>query len=162
MKRGIAGSLVMTNFDRAALYDVIHAGDKGNMDLKYFKKTFDMPAGGKSVIAEDIGTSAKQNSNYPDQIPPFKISISAINEYGSAMQMGIFGVELLNQGQGISVDDMTTETQFTFVARGMVDWSPVQEAGTGAKMNNSETIESRIIKTQAYEAVNAFSGSGIA
>ena len=29
-------------------------------------------------------------------------------EYGQSMMMGIFGVELLNQGQGISVDDMVT------------------------------------------------------
>ena len=43
--------------------------------------------------------------NYVDQMPPFDIVLSAQNEMGHRMGMQIFGVELLNQGSGVSIDD---------------------------------------------------------
>ena len=51
--------------------------------------------------------------NYVDQMPPFDIVLSAQNELGLRMGMQIFGVELLNQGSGVSVDDVVIEAQIS-------------------------------------------------
>jgi len=53
---------------------------------------------------------------YTDQILPFDITLAAANEYGAAASAKIFGVELLNEGFGTSVDDSVLESQATFVA----------------------------------------------
>jgi len=58
---------------------------------------------------------------YSDQILPFDITLAAANEYGAMAGAKIFGVEILNEGTGVSIDDLVTETQATFVAR-VVDY----------------------------------------
>ena len=54
---------------------------------------------------------------YSDQILPFDITLAGTNENGAATCMKIFGVEILNEGSGVSIDDAVTEMQATFVAR---------------------------------------------
>ncbi len=54
---------------------------------------------------------------YSDQVLPFDITLAGTNENGAATCMKIFGVEILNEGGGISIDDAVTEMQATFVAR---------------------------------------------
>ena len=53
---------------------------------------------------------------YSDQILPFDVTIAAANEYGAAASAKLFGVEILNEGFGASVDDSALEMQATFVA----------------------------------------------
>ncbi len=54
---------------------------------------------------------------YSDQVLPFDITLAGTNENGAATCMKIFGVEILNEGSGVSIDDAVTEMQATFVAR---------------------------------------------
>jgi hypothetical protein len=54
---------------------------------------------------------------YSDQILPFDITLTGANEYGAMCVAKIFGVEILNEGSGISIDDAVTEMSTTFVAR---------------------------------------------
>lgn len=63
---------------------------------------------------------------YADQIPPFDIAISFQNEYGQAASMALLGVEILNEGSGMSIDDITTEKACTFVARGLTHIKPLE------------------------------------
>lgn len=62
----------------------------------------------------------KIEATYADQIPPFDIVITFQNEYGQSASMSILGVEILNEGSGMSIDDITTEKACTFVARELV------------------------------------------
>ena len=43
------------------------------------------------------------------QILPFDITITAQNEYGHMAIQRIYGVEILNAGAGLSVDDIVNE-----------------------------------------------------
>ena len=52
---------------------------------------------------------------YSDQILPFDITLAGCNEIGAAASMKIFGVEILNEGNGVSIDDAVSEMQATFV-----------------------------------------------
>ncbi len=63
---------------------------------------------------------------YSDQILPFDITVAAANEYGAAASCKLFGVEILNEGFGSSVDDSVLEMQATFVARSV---APLQAVG---------------------------------
>ena len=62
------------------------------------------------------------NAFYADQIPPFDITLAAANEYGDLAVMGIFGVEFLNEGWGISIDDLVSEKQYTYLCRNISWW----------------------------------------
>lgn len=62
---------------------------------------------------------------YADEIPPFDITITMQNEYGQAAKFSVIGVEILNEGSGMSIDDMTTEKACTFVARSLTPLQPV-------------------------------------
>jgi len=63
---------------------------------------------------------------YSDQALPFDITVAAANEYGAAASAKLFGVEILNEGFGSSVDDSVLEMQATFVARSV---APLQAVG---------------------------------
>jgi len=62
---------------------------------------------------------------YSDQILPFDITLAGTNEMGAATTMRIYGVEILNEGSGVSIDDAVTEMQATFVARTIGPWQAV-------------------------------------
>src|SRR3974390_2722599 len=63
---------------------------------------------------------------YTDPILPFDIPIAAANEYGAAASAKLYGVEILNEGFGTSVDDSVLEQQAPFIARSI---SPLQAIG---------------------------------
>ena len=54
---------------------------------------------------------------YSDQILPFDITLAGTSETGAATAMKIYGVEILNEGSGVSIDDAVTEMQAKFVVR---------------------------------------------
>ena len=59
---------------------------------------------------------------YSDQVPPFDITLAGPNENGAVTCMKIFGVEILKEGSGVSIDDAVTEMQAAFVARYVEPW----------------------------------------
>ena len=144
MKRGIAGTLVFIMFDRAvmvnALKEAKFLSDKDDIkpgygDAEKFDSTLKSLSG--SVTTETVVQGQESNINsvgadqqpaepwYADQIIPFDITLAAANEYGALACMRIFGVEILNEGSGVSIDDIVTEQQHTYAARSMLGWTPV-------------------------------------
>ena len=61
--------------------------------------------------------------SYSDQVLPFNVTLTGANEYGAMTAGKVLGVEILNEGSGMSVDDAVSEAQATFVARAV---EPVQ------------------------------------
>jgi hypothetical protein len=143
-KRGIAGSLVWLNFDRHALLDLFYkarglfVADQDEIRPQFQNPdTQDTAALFNSSVVRDAGPSISATIDqlddsaitsvggwtelatpwYSDQILPFDITLAAANEYGAMAGAKIFGVEILNEGTGVSIDDLVTETQVTFVAR---------------------------------------------
>lgn len=54
---------------------------------------------------------------YADQLLPFNVAVTMANEYGSRAGMEIYGLELLNESSGFSIDDVVSAKAYTFVAR---------------------------------------------
>lgn len=122
-KRGIAGSLIFTVFDRPALYTMLekHATDG---TVRYFTRTSNILPGSSDTRHRGIVPVEKQEIDvtssfpyYADQIPPFDVTITFSNEYGQSAVRSIYGVEILNEGSGASMDDIVIEETMTFVAR---------------------------------------------
>lgn len=62
------------------------------------------------------------------------------NEYGQAAYQVVYGVEILNSGAGMSVDDITSEVQFTFVAQSL---SPMTTLGHATEYKNNTELWDR-------------------
>jgi hypothetical protein len=54
-----------------------------------------------------------------DMMPPFDITITFLNEYGSMSKMRIYGITVIDEGVTLSIDDMLTESTLSYVARGI-------------------------------------------
>lgn len=122
-KRGIAGSLIFTVFDRPGLYSMLeqHADDQS---ARYFTRTSNVLPGTADTRHRGIVPVGETSLDvhdympyYADQIPPFDVTITFANEYGQAAVRSIYGVEILNEGSGASMDDIVIEETMTFVAR---------------------------------------------
>lgn len=144
-KRGIAGNLVFIVFNRDALLSSL--GDKkitkykGN-DTATLVNDFDTRFLSMDKWDDYMTNEALDNAGQPDEytnalvndeatpvyadeLLPFDITISCANEYGNRAVTVIYGVEILNEGVGFSIDSPTSERAYTFVARAVDSMVPV-------------------------------------
>ncbi len=162
-KRGIAGTLIFIVFDRHAMLSSLggYRPDGGLLfqsDIDDIRPEFQSPetgsfaaslasVGGTTTAADTVqnqetpvtsvgGDQTLAKTWYTDQLPPFDVTLAAANEYGALAVMRIFGVELLNEGYGVSIDDIVSEQQHTYVARTIIGWTPVPS-------KNAEAIASQ-------------------
>lgn len=148
-KRGIAGRLVVSQFDRDALIEefnkmieedveklgiqkfktndrsFIEEQGYGNntafLSLEDWDRELSDIASGGGPAGEPRGNisdlTSKYKPVYADEILPFDITITMANEYGQSAVLVIYGVEILNEGSGFSIDTVAAEKAYTFVAR---------------------------------------------
>jgi hypothetical protein len=155
-KRGIAGTLVFTQFDRHALLrdvfenmygkdisstsawnstllsgqfaggdtlinpftaQVRNWGAPGGLQVGKGLPGTDVPENIQREIKEIYDLVGAQKTTYSDQLPEFDITVTMVNEAGDAAFCVIGGVVLVNEGWGYTLDDLTSEVAFTYVAR---------------------------------------------
>lgn len=131
-KRGIAGTIVFTVFDRDALIEAMKETGTitriGTPETLAREHTDPMSIHEwDSLMSEQVPddradlpgalTQEEQEPHYADEVPPFDITITFANEYGQKATMVIYAVEILNEGTGFSIDSVTSEKACTFVAR---------------------------------------------
>lgn len=156
-RRGIAGSLVFGVFDRNALLDEMRKGAKSSLvegsAAKYYsykalsttgERFVEAPGGNDLYQPEafnDMMSRAANNQGlletadwnyqieYADQLMPFNVTVNFVNETGARAKMSLIDVEILNQGMGVSVDDLATSQNYTFVCRDIQELTKVDAAG---------------------------------
>lgn len=131
-KRGISGSLIFVIFDKEALLDTLLKNLGANPEEgRGFTATGNLSDEGPYGVNESgmdrwnertaanggFANLNRTNIEYLDQFPPFNITISMANEYGQTSSMEVLGVQILNEGSGMSIDDMVIEKSCSFVAR---------------------------------------------
>jgi len=128
-KRGIAGSLIFIVFDKHSLLtrfqNSLFSADKDETGLSRQGLNAEALFGNVQPTAGAASSDFNQIESspwYADQIPPFDIVLAAANEYGAQATMRIYGVELLNENSGVSIDDIVTEQQYTYIARSITPW----------------------------------------
>lgn len=100
-QRMIAGSLIFTVFDRHVLKQVIDSFDTG-------RRT------GYDFSESDINHMKRYMKT--DEMPPFDINISFMNELGSHSTLNIYGIHIMSEGQTMSIEDMITENTMQYIA----------------------------------------------
>ena len=115
--------MMFTTFDRPALYNVI-AKNVNNDNFQIYTRAWNMLPNMASKAAANIAPIDSDGYGvvqalpyYADQIPPFDVTITFANEYGQAAVRAIYGIELINEGSGASMDDIQIEESMTYVAR---------------------------------------------
>lgn len=92
--RTLAGSIIFTVFDRHILLRAFYeAFNNANPDAKCL-----------------------QHSILPDELPPFDLQVTFMNEYGQSSVLVIHGVYMTSEGQVMSVEDMITENTMQYLA----------------------------------------------
>jgi hypothetical protein len=134
--------MVFTVFDRDALTFLYDHSTNTRAIAKFVTAyaNLNQTANGASILSLDDWEEAMQGiypgpegdstqlfaqgkAYYADQLKPFDVTITFLNEYGNAAKMSIYGCEIINEGSGMSIDDITSEKACTFVAQGL---SPLQ------------------------------------
>jgi hypothetical protein len=101
--RNFAGSLIFATFDQHIMRNI-----SSELIKRYSVKSDN---GIYSTITRRI---------LSDDMPPFNITITFVNEHGNASMLRVYGVEIVNEGQVMSVQEMATETTMTYVARDII------------------------------------------
>jgi hypothetical protein len=144
-KRGIAGTLIFLMFDRHAFLG--HFGDvsTGTVPAQYkpWLDDDEAPVGGPDSLDDGFGSNSSPRlalastatglsdmvsqdiSWFSDQVLPFDVTLAAANEYGALAIMRIYGCEILNEGYGVSIDDIVSEQQMSYVARTLMPWTSI-------------------------------------
>ena len=152
-KRGIAGNLVFVTFNRDALLEELSDGPEIQKysDNDYTKSQsgaaqftsveewdahMSALAGGGSNSDGTTGKTpsdlvVKTKARYADEILPFDITITFANEYGNMASTVLYGVELLNEGTGYSIDAPTSERAYTFVCRSVETMKKIDDTNRG-------------------------------
>jgi hypothetical protein len=147
-KRGIAGTMVFVMFDRDAIIAQMSAQEDVFKQFYTFagntseESIYSGMSGWDEYMTRALGEAYDPNAGtfdeskasgmvvaaefeYPDQIPPFNITVVFQNEYGQAAKLELLDVEILNSGMGFSVDDVTMEMACTFICRSMKHMRPI-------------------------------------
>lgn len=161
-KRGIAGSLIFTVFDRPALYTMLEKNYANSKPMDFYTRSHNTLPGDSNSLGRGIpglGGNASNNWTrdiqkkvpyYADQIPPFDITVTFVNEYGNAAVRSIYGCELLNEGSGASMDDIVIEETMTYVAR---ELGPMYTIATTQLERSGNTL-SDLVSGAAVSAPN--------
>ena len=145
-KRGIAGTMTFTQFDKHALIEsVFNVGERikdlwenidrfyGHMADQDFKSRVQhlLRYAGQSqqqigslsneqyIVATAARIVAQRRIQYVDQLPPFDLTLVFINEAGAFAYMALLGVQFANEGYGYTLDDLSSATAVTYVATGV-------------------------------------------
>lgn len=96
-------------------------------------------------LIEDITTQIPYLKEHgkmkADELPFFDIMVICANEYGSASQMMLYGVEFFEDGQVVSIQDVYIENTFSFIARDIDDFTKIDTIINNGKSTVNGTID---------------------
>lgn len=127
--RTIAGSLVFAVFDKHILYHMAEVFNQGNGTYK---------SNAYTVLYEKYKSFTKNRHILSDELPPFDITITFANEYGNKAKLAIYGVQLVNEGQVMSINDIYTENTYQFTA---LDIDYLRADATAFEFEEEEEVE---------------------
>lgn len=117
-QRLIAGSMIFTVVVEHSLMKIIDA----------FNTAYTGFGSGSNPIAPGLVTHSHSalpgafsdispSTAVVDQLPPFHLQILGVNEQGNAVTMTVYGIQFVNDGGVMSIQDILTEQNLTWVAQ---------------------------------------------
>ena len=134
--RTIAGSMIFTVLNQHALREI------------------------SRQMEEVIFKASDQVIMMSDQILPIDLTFLFVNEYGNISRMALYGVEFLNSGQTMSIEDLLLEEVVQFVA---LDMDPMSDAKEIKREGDGENITtgSMLLKKNFNEYQQLLERSGL-
>jgi hypothetical protein len=96
--RTIAGTLIFSSFDRHVFRRVAE-----ELRKKYA-----------------IGSHKITAALMADEMPPFNVTVTFANETGDASSLTLYGIQIVDEGQVMSIDDIVTENTMSYFALDMI------------------------------------------
>lgn len=90
-------------------------------------------------LLENTASVGPEDVQYADQVMPFDVTVNFLNEYGEKARLTLYGCEILNQGMGVSVDDLATSQNYTFIARDLDELEQVDGQGNTIQTDNGSS-----------------------
>lgn len=79
--------------------------------------------GANTDVQEVIKNYQERELRYSDELPPFNVTLTLVNDFGSASTCSINGIVLVNEGSSYTIDDLTNSMAFTYLARAVTPLS---------------------------------------
>jgi len=110
----------------------------------------------EDMLSDAYNTSDIRSSVLPDQLLPVDLTFLFQNEYGSISRMALYGVEFLNHGKTLSIEDLLIEEVIQFVALDMDPMANIKDlAYRDGKKGSRDLKASDIFKTN-YESYSSW------
>ena len=153
-KRGVAGSLIFLTFNKHSFLDAM--ANKGDGTGQYYAWKDDVRADARTgnisyvgssldpkvtdLLTATLGVSGRREFDnttakiwttpvYSDKVPGFDITLVMANEFGASARKVIWGVQIMSEAGGASIDDINLETQMSFIAKDVSHWQALNEPG---------------------------------
>ncbi len=145
-KRGLAGTMSFVHFDREPLsylmtdpahYYYAHADEvnwlidalPNGAENQYDDNGALIINAGSVDNNPAFGVSQRTAPMFLDQVQPFDATMIAQNEYGNGAWSSILGIEVINEGSGLSTDDLSHSITATYLALTRLPWQAIGSAG---------------------------------
>lgn len=95
----------------------------------------------KDLVAQ-VPYLASHGKIKADELPMFDIMVVCANEYGYSTKMQIYGVDITDDAQVLSIEDIFTENTFNFVARDLDEFTATNVVVSSGSNKRSRYIDS--------------------
>ena len=89
-----------------------------------------------------------------DELPLFDLMVVSANEYGSYVSMFLYGVDITDEGQVVSVEDLFTENTLSFVARDIETFKAGNTTGPNKVFHSSNKNSINEIRLAGFYITN--------
>lgn len=105
-------------------------------------------------IHDQVGYLSAHGKVKADELPMFDIMIICANEYGKATRMMIYGIDITDDSQVLSIQDTIIENTFNFVARDVDEFTMYKDITKNSSSNSPRSFDK--IDTHTYNTVHGF------
>lgn len=108
-------------------------------------------------IVEQVDYIKAHSKIKADELPPFDIMVVCANEYGQTSRMMIYGIDITDDSQVVSVEDMYTENVFNFVARDVDEFTEYKEASYANSITSGQNYRGAMTRTTfGFDMLNGY------
>lgn len=126
--RTVAGSLIFTTINQHFVKDLIQ-------NVPYLTKYKKLKA---------------------DELPLFDIMVISANEYGASAQLRIYGVDIAEEGQIITTENLFMENSFSFLARDIDEFSQFNPYNNGnGRSNPNDSLITSISTLEDFPIISS-------
>lgn len=92
-------------------------------------------------LVDQVSYLSEHGKIKADELPLFDVMVISSNEYGASTRMMIYGIDITDDAQVLSVEDMFTENTFNFVARDLDEFTAYKDTIVSSSVSRQNTVD---------------------